>query len=116
MRSVEFYNFMIKREKLRLIKAQGGPWPWSNDDILNNFKFTNVKRSMDRTTEWFWKERLDKHKEAPAPTILFNCALFRYFGTIEFSEAIGWIEHWPTSAQLVKDTAKERLANKERVF
>ena len=116
MRSDEFYNFMIKREKLRLVKEQGGPWPWTEDTILQTYKFTNVKRSHDKTTKWFWKERLDKHKEAPASTILFNCALFRYFGTIEFSEAIGWIEHWPTSAQLVKDTAKERLANKERVF
>tara|TARA_R100001369_G_scaffold92046_2_gene135258 strand:+ start:342 stop:1199 length:858 start_codon:yes stop_codon:yes gene_type:complete len=117
MRTEEFYNFMIKREKLRLIKSQKGPWPWSNDDILNNFKFTNVKRSMDRTTKWFWDERLDKNKEADPSVILFNCALFRYFGTIEFSRAVGWINEWDESmSQSIKETAKNRLANKERVF
>ena len=104
----------MPRKRL-IIKVRSAIKP--NNLYFNNInKFTNVKRAHDKTTKWFWKERLDKHKEFPAPTILFNCALFRYFGTIEFSEAIGWIEHWPTSAQFVKDTAKERLANKERVF
>ena len=42
---------MLKtREQIRLAKAAGAPWPWSDDDVLNRHKFTNVKREHDRTT------------------------------------------------------------------
>ena len=116
MRTEEFYTFMIKREKLRLVKAEGAPWPWSSDPILNEYKFTNVKRYHDRTTIWFW-QLLEEHKDAPPPIILFNCALFRYFGTSEFFEAIGWQTNWTKFEQdTVKSKAKWRLEHKERVF
>ncbi len=116
MRIAEFYDFMQRREALRLRKASGAPWPWSDDDILNTYKFTNVKRSDDRTTKWFW-ERLDRHAKTSPRVILFNCALFRYFGTMEFYDAIHWQDTWSEAAQQnVKDTASQRLANKERVF
>ena len=117
MRTADFYAFMVKRENLRLKKASGQPWPWTDDTILQTYKFTNVKRAHDRTTKWFWEEVLDKHRDADPAHILFNCALFRYFGTIEFSQAIGWFDQWRGIEQHhVKSVAARRLANKERVF
>ena len=116
MRTEEFYAFMKKRESLRLRKEAGDPWPWSDDEILNTYKFTNVKRSHDRTTKWFW-DALDNNKDAPLHVILFNCALFRYFGTIEFYESIGWQPTWNQEIALaVKARAQIRLDNKQRVF
>tara|TARA_R110000787_G_scaffold156836_5_gene270793 strand:- start:1152 stop:2015 length:864 start_codon:yes stop_codon:yes gene_type:complete len=116
VRIQEFYNFMIKRENLRLRKAEGLPFPWSDDPILNEYKFTNVKRAHDRTTMWFWNV-LEDHADADPAAILFNCALFRYFGTMEFYDAIGWQGHWDEKAATrIKHYAKERLANKARVF
>ena len=48
---------------------------------------------------------------------LFNCALFRYFGTIEFAKDIGWQKQWGGANQaFVKGKAKRRLACKEKVF
>ena len=117
MRVDEFYNFMIKRETLRLVKEQGGPWPWTNDPILQTYKFTNVKRAHDKTTRWFWENVLDKHHNAPKEELLFNCALFRYFGTIEFSEAIGgWTENWTKHKDIIRNIAKERLRQGKKVF
>lgn len=116
MRTEEFYEFMQKREALRLRKEAGEPWPWTDDPILQEYKFTNVKRAHDRTTRWFW-QMLDQHVTAPKHTILFNCALFRYFGTIEFFQAVGWQKHWTDFEQnTVKSKAAYRLAHKERVF
>ena len=118
MRTEEYYTFMKKREQLRLTKATGSPWPWSNDDILNTYKFTNVKRAHDKTTKWFWENVLNQHHNSPKEHLLFNCALFRYFGTIEFSEAIGsWYDTWDINArQEVKDKAKLRLSLGKKVF
>lgn len=113
--SVEgFFEFMAKRERLRLAKEAGNPWPWSNDPILNEYKFTNVKREDDRTTRWMRANWTGPQGNRPAAEIIFNCALFRYFGTTEFAEALGWQETW--NPDLCVALAKERSANKLRVF
>ena len=52
MRTKEFYSFMVKRENIRLRKEAKEPWPWTEDKILQTYKFTNVKREHDRTTKW----------------------------------------------------------------
>ena len=117
MRTADFYDFMLKRENIRLNKLSGMPFPWTEDTILQTYKFTNVKRAHDRTTKWFWENALDPHVKDPLEVQFFNCALFRYFGTIEFSEAIGgWTELWTEHKDIIRDIAKERLRQGKKVF
>lgn len=114
-----FFHFMNEREHIRQRKAAGEPWPWTQDKILQTYKFTNVKRLHDRTTQWVLLNWYAPRRDNPLNEILFNCALFRYFGTSEFAAAIGWqpIGQWDRGgAERVRKIAKERLARKERVF
>ena len=86
-------------------KAAGAPWPWSGDDVLNRHKFTNVKREHDRVTAWLRAHWTSAHSDADAATVLFNCGVFRTFGTVAFAEALGWthsLDEW--------DAAKARAA------
>ena len=103
---------------MRLTKEAGIPWPWSNDKTLNTYKFTNVKREHDRTTKWMRKHWTSVNDKPTTPgTTLFNCALFRYFGTTEFAEVIGWQTKFGIlERERIKSIAATRLANKERVF
>ncbi|CAN0457741.1 unnamed protein product, partial [Ectocarpus fasciculatus] len=110
----QFFEFMAAREALRLKKETGTPWPWSDDPILNTYKFTNVKREHDRTTRWMREHWTRPNDNRPAGEIIFNCALFRYFGTMEFAEAIDWQSEWSPSR--VIRIAQERSMNGERVF
>jgi hypothetical protein len=117
MRTKEFYDFMVKRENIRLKKEAKLPWPWTDDKILQTYKFTNVKREHDHTTRWMRKHWTKPNELMPLNMQLFNCALFRYFGTIEFAKVIGWQTNWEKSDQgYVKNAAKERLSCKKKVF
>ncbi|MEQ9111880.1 MAG: putative DNA base hypermodification protein [Rhodospirillaceae bacterium] len=110
----EFFDFVKKREALRLVKETGASWPWSDDQILNTYKFTNVKREFDRTTKWMRRFWTLPHHSRPAGEIIFNCGLFRYFGTVELAEAIGWQDKW-----VVKDISEKiskRVDSGHRVF
>ncbi|WP_232493622.1 nucleotide kinase domain-containing protein [Novosphingobium kaempferiae] len=109
-----FFAFMAKREQLRLRKESGAPWPWSEDPILNAFKFTNVKREDDRTTKWMRQNWTMPHGNRPHGEIIFNCAFFRYFGTMEFAAAAGWRDHW--DSEEICRLAAERQNAGERVF
>ena len=46
--------WQVEREQIRLRKeVQKNPPPWTNDPILQQFKFCQVFREDDRTTRWF---------------------------------------------------------------
>ena len=85
-----FFAYMKKRDAVRVVKARGGP-PWSDDPILNQYKFTNVKREHDRTTAWMRENFTNVHAPAAsAGETVFNCALFRLFGTTALASLAGW--------------------------
>jgi len=115
MRAKEFYNFINEREAIRIRKQQrGSPPSWTDDPIFQQFKFTNVQRFQDRTTQWLVKNMYDPNRDRPHEEILRNCAMFRYFGTIEFARAVGWRKRWnPTQ---VAQVAKNMRARGEKVF
>src|SRR5688572_17047973 len=110
----QFLQFMIKREQLRLTKEAGKPWPWSDDPILNTYKFTNVKREHDRTTRWMRTHWTGPNEWRPAGEIIFNCALFRYFGTADFAHAVGWQAEFDPAA--IVEIAAERRRQGLKVF
>lgn len=92
------FEYMELRENLRLNKVAGKPKPWTKDEIMQRFKFTNVKRLHDRTTQAFLKT-YEKHTKARPEVALYNCAVRRFFGTLEFDRTVGWLEQ-PSTEKL----------------
>lgn len=90
MRTDELLQYLVKRESIRRAKESGLPPPWTDDFILQNFKFTNVKRIHDKTTKHFAKI-YSNHTTRPEHEALYNCALYRYFGTTDWADAVGWM-------------------------
>jgi len=121
-----FFAFINEREEISLrkeadllavqeFKAPQGP-PWTQDPILQNWKFTNVFRHHDRTSMMLRKKLYGPNFHEDRRSILMNCALARYFGTWEFSEAVGWQEYEEFEFEDIKRLATERLLRRERVF
>lgn len=79
-----------KREHIRLLKEDiEQPKPWTEDVILQNYKFCNVFREDDRNTRW-----LAQHVREPLrddPRVLMAVVIFRWFNLIETGETL--IEH-----------------------
>jgi len=113
MRAKEFYAYAAEREQIRLAKAAGKPWPWTKDPILQTYKFTNVRREYDRTTQEF-KKIYARHPDAPPELIWLNCAIARYFGSEEYYTAIGWQNDFKPAH--LKAVAKERAGQGQKVF
>lgn len=100
-----FYDFMIERELIRQRRRLGLPMSeWTADPIFQTYSFTNVKREHDRTTVLLKKEfydpvvaemnGFDRPTQEELEMLLLNCAIFRFFGTIESARAIGWTRTW----------------------
>jgi len=111
-----FYNWINERHKIYQKRLQGYPPPWTDDPILQKYKFTNPFRENDRVTVWMrnnWTIPNDNKKNAAE--IIFNCCLFRMIGTIEFAEDHGWVKNnW--NPEKTKKIIEDRLSKKQRTF
>ena len=58
-------KWMVARETLRRNKEAGKPRPWTDDDILARYRFTNIRRRDDRVSRWIIKHvvPLEDHPE-----------------------------------------------------
>lgn len=65
--------------------------PWTDNPILQNYKFTNVRREHDKTTIRLLN-LLEEHKNDSYGNKIINIILFRLFNKIETSELMGWVD------------------------
>lgn len=53
-----------ERHWIHLKRYTGDPWPWTDDPILQKYKFTEVYRELDKVTTWLrvnWREPYANH-------------------------------------------------------
>lgn len=82
---VRFFATARERHSIYLRRNAGQPYPWSEDQILNTYRFCNVFRELDRTTTWF-REHVREPMRAK-PEVLLATVLFRWFNRITTGEA-----------------------------
>lgn len=82
----QFFEFAHKRHTIYLRRKAEEPWPWSNDEILNRYRFTNVYRELDATTIWFRKWVREPLRSKPE--VLLATVLFRWINRSITGEAI----------------------------
>lgn len=61
------------------------PGPWTTDPILQQYRFTNVFRELDRTTVWY---RENVREKVSPEDILLATVVFRWFNRIATGEAV----------------------------
>lgn len=116
MRAKEFYEFMIKRENIRLARERGEEWPWTDDPILQEYKFTNVKRDHDKTTmmlrELFYEN--PKFQSYSSRSHFLNCVVFRNIGRWETCSQLGYASELDT--EYLRNTINGLLEKGKPVF
>lgn len=82
------YNFIKRRYIVHLRKdvLNLSP-PWTFDEVLQQFRFTNIRREHDRETKWLIKNITDNPKLCYEDKLL-NCVLFRLYNKHETAELI----------------------------
>ena len=113
-----FFYWINERHAIYQRRNMGLPRSeWTDDPILQKYKFTNPFRENDRVTVWMrenWTKPNDNKRSAE---IIFNCCLFRMVGTSEFAEEHGWVDfsiNW--DSEYTKSLIKNRIAEGKRTF
>jgi len=84
-----FWQFINKRQRVwsrRVIEGQ--PSPWTDDNILQEYRFTNVYRELDPGTQYVIQNILEA--DASRQDKILNVMLYRLIGRLETHEYLGF--------------------------
>lgn len=82
-----YWNFAKERQDIFFKRIMGAPPPWSNDLILQTYKFTNAYRASDRVSQYLIRNVIYDAKYEPED-VLFRILLFKTFNKIETWEVL----------------------------
>jgi hypothetical protein len=89
----EVYLYWIReRESIRLKKLSGASKPWTDDEILQTYRFCNVRRMDDRVSRWLldtWYVPHFGHKN-----MLLACCLARFINLPDSLGGVGFPLRW----------------------
>ena len=74
-----YWYFACERQNIFLKKKNGEPAPWTNDEILQEFKFCNSYRVNDRVSQYLLKNVIYNGKKYTDADMLFRIILFKLF-------------------------------------
>lgn len=107
-----FFAFVKERHAIYIRRNRGDEWPWTDDEILQTYKFTNCFREMDTGTV-YCREAI-REPYADHTELFFNIASYRLYNLIESHKAIGFTEKY--DAEAVKTIMYIRQKHGERIF
>jgi hypothetical protein len=65
MNPAPLFDWINERHAIYLRRAAGEPRPWTTDPVLNEYKFTNVFRELDRVTVWVREHIREPYADHP---------------------------------------------------
>jgi hypothetical protein len=78
-----YWSFASRRHAAFEARLDGGSWPWSDDPILQTFKFCNVYRALDRVSQYLISEVAYGSDSMTTPLDrIFQLVAFRTFSKI----------------------------------
>lgn len=92
MRVNELAKFIFERHNIFKLRALGFPKPWTDDPILQNYRFCNVYREHDRETVWIAENW--RNPNTNDPNVWFAMAVARFVNWSPSLEAIGYPVPW----------------------
>jgi hypothetical protein len=81
-------RWIRRREDIREEKEAGKPWPWTDDPILRDYSFCNVRREHDKVTKWIATNF--RTPNADDPNLWFAMTVARFVNKPETLARLGY--------------------------
>lgn len=84
-----YWKFAALRQDAFFNRIEGKNYPWTEDNIISKYKFTNTYRASDRVSQYLIKNVIYRDDLPNTPEeILFRILLFKIFNKIETWESL----------------------------
>lgn len=78
-----YWKFAVERQNVFFKRFNNEKAPWTNDKIINTYKFTNAYRASDRVSQYLIKNVIYNGNDYTPEDVLFRIMLFKIFNKIE---------------------------------
>lgn len=82
-----YWRFAAERQAIFFNRFNGRPRPWTEDPILDRYKFTNAYRASDRVSQYLIRRVIYSGSNTPRE-LFFRIILFKFFNRIETWERL----------------------------
>jgi hypothetical protein len=82
-----YWRFAAERQAIFFRRLKGLPPPWTEDPILQRYKFTNAYRASDRVSQYLIRNVIYQGDQSPEE-VFFRTILFKTFNRIETWELL----------------------------
>lgn len=84
-----YWRFAAERQRVFFARAEGKQPPWTDDEIIAKYKFTNAYRASDRVSQYLIRRVIYRDDLPPTPEeTFFRIILFKFFNKIETWELL----------------------------
>ena len=105
-----FWRFTAERHRVYEQRVAGTPGPWTDDPILNTYKFCNVYRAADRVSQALIRDVIYVDDTTAAEDLAFQITMYRTFSNIDTWRSL--VSHFgrkPVIDDLLGDGLEEAL-------
>lgn len=105
-----YWYFAAARQEAFERRVSGAPAPWSDDPILQTFKFCNAFRAADRVSQYLIREIIYSPENCSPEDTLFQITAFRFFSKVSTWNSVRrFLGHSPTLNDLAAGNFGEAL-------
>jgi hypothetical protein len=113
-----YWKFAVERQAI-FFRRLSNPTPWTEDPILQMFKFTNAYRASDRVSQFLIREVAYKGDQS-ADEIFFRVLLFKLFNRVEtwqlLKERLGEISYTSFNMAAYDSVLTKALEGGQKVY
>ncbi len=115
-----YWEFAVKRQNIFFNRMENKAFPWTDDEILNNFKFTNVYRASDRVSQYLIRNVIYREENYTPEDVCFRILFFKLFNKIETWEYLennlGEISIKTYDFERYNKLLMQKIENNERIY
>jgi len=112
-----YWRFAAERTKIFYKRFQNDVYPWTEDIILQKYKFCNSFRACDRVSQYLIKDICYQENPFTEADLLFQIIAFRFFSRIDTWESlIQELGHQPNLEDLKNDSFEKALTKTKSNF
>lgn len=115
-----YWKFAAKRQEVFFNRLGGGDYPWTDDEIIKKYKFTNAYRASDRVSQYLIRNVIYDDNHYTPEDQCFRILFFKLFNKIETWEyvknAVGEITYSTYNYEKYNQLLMERLVANERIY
>ena len=115
-----YWEFATKRQEVFFNRMIDQTYPWTNDVILQKYKFTNAYRASDRVSQYLINHVIYNGDEYSPEDQCFRILFFKLFNKIEtweyMQDILGEISYTSYDFEKYNRVLLEKISNNERIY